>query len=88
MKTAGELERLAVLGQGIEVALDKKTLDEVADLCIRMHQERARRVRSILTPAQARSYTERDEVEREGMQAAVRNVIVALVVLDLIELPA
>jgi len=85
--TDQELERLTVFGRDVEVSLSDARLDQVADLILRLHQSRVKRVGGILTPLQARDYAEHTASERQGMRAAVVEVIRALVVLDLIEIP-
>jgi hypothetical protein len=81
------LESLTVLGRDVTIALSDARLDQVADLILRLHQQRVRRVGGILTPLQARDYAEHTVSEREGMRAAIVEVLRALVLLDLIEFP-
>ncbi|HBZ69304.1 MAG TPA: hypothetical protein DEP35_06010 [Deltaproteobacteria bacterium] len=88
MATHAELEHLVTLGRDLEVALSDRTLAEVADLVLRLHQDHARRAGAILPSAMQRAYYERGEMERDGMRSAVKHVLMALVLLDIIELPA
>jgi hypothetical protein len=85
--TDGNLEQLTVLGRDLDIALSDARLDQVADLILRLHQRRVKRVGGILTLLQARDYAEHTASERQGMRAAIVEVIRALVLLDLIEIP-
>jgi hypothetical protein len=88
MATHGELERLAALGRDLDVKLRDRSLDDVADLALRLLQQGTRSRSGLLTPSMVRSYAERTDVEREGMRSAIVHVLRALVLLDLIELPS
>jgi hypothetical protein len=87
MTTDGNLEQLTALGRDIDIALSDARLDQVAALILRLHQARVKRVGGILTPLLARDYAEHTAAERKGMRAAIVEVIRALVLLDLIEIP-
>ena len=81
------LDHLTVAGRDLDVSLSDARLDQIADLILRLHQQRVRRVGGILTPLQARDYAEHAASERQGMRSAIIEVIRALVLLDLIEIP-
>lgn len=81
------LDELQELGRHVDVSLSDAILDDVSDLILRIHQARVRRVGGLLTPLMARSYAQHTAAERQGMRSAVIEVIKALVLLDLIELP-
>jgi len=83
-----ELESLVCLARDLRVDLSPSTLAEIADLTLRLHQDHARQAGAILSGGMARSYRERSEQEREGLASAVQHVLMALVLLDIIELPA
>lgn len=85
--TTVNLDHLTVAGRDLDVALSDARLDQVADLILRLHQQRVRRVGGVLTLLQARDYAEHTPSERQGMRAAIVEVIRALVLLDLIEIP-
>lgn len=87
MTTDGNLEQLTALGRDIDIALSDARLDQIAALILRLHQSRVQRVGGVLTPLQARDYIEHTPSERQGMRAAIVEVIRALVLLDLIEIP-
>lgn len=79
------LDRLAA--EPVECVLGDAELDRIADLTLRLHQARARRSGALLTQLQCRPYAERSETERDGMRSAVRHVVMALALLDIIQNP-
>lgn len=87
MNADAHLQRLAELGAGTTCELGRATLDQVADLVIRLHQVTAQRAGAILGIDMMRTYEQRTDIEREGMRAAVRHVLTALVLLDIIDAP-
>jgi hypothetical protein len=83
----GKLDELTVQGRDVQCALSDAMLSRVADLVLRLHQDETQRQGAILPPAMMRSYTQRSESEREGMRAACKHVVVALVLLGVIDAP-
>jgi len=83
----GKLDELVVQGREVKCALGKGALSEVADLVLRLHADEARAKGALLPPHMMRTFMQRDESEREGMRAAVKHVLVALVLLGIIESP-
>jgi len=61
-------------------------LAEAADLVLRLHQKSSRGHGALLTHSQQRTYVERTETEQLGMRSAVRHVLHALILLDVVEL--
>jgi len=82
------LEWLVREGRDVECSLSEQELATVADLVLRLHQDHARRAGAVLPARLSRGFAERDETERDGMQAAVSYVIRALVLLGYIEMPS
>jgi hypothetical protein len=87
MTIAYNLEELTTLGRDVDINLSDALLDQIGDLILRLHQARMRRVGGILTPLQARDYADHTASERQGMRAAILEVIRALVLLELIDVP-
>lgn len=83
----GKLDELTMQGREVKCALGKEALSEVADLVLRLHQDECLQQGVILPHAMMRTYRERGETERDGMRAACKHVLVALVLLGIIDAP-
>jgi hypothetical protein len=83
----GKLDDLTIEGRDVQCALSDAMLSRVADLVLRLHQDKARQSGAVLPPHMLRSYAERPETEREGMRSACRYMVVALVLLGIIDAP-
>lgn len=81
------LDELTIQGARAHIALGPATLDQVADLTLRLHAQAARAAGAILPARLQRSYGELSETERLGMRSAVEHVLTALVLLDIIDQP-
>ena len=81
------LAELAARHAQVEVGLSAEVLAQAADLTLMIHQRAAREAGAILPAHMLRSYAERRETERDGMRSAIRHVLVALVLLEIVELP-
>ncbi len=81
------LEQLTTEGARVRHALGPATLDQVADLVLRLHAQSARAAGAILPPRLQRTYGELSETERLGMRSAVEHVLTALVLLGIIDQP-
>jgi hypothetical protein len=71
----------------VQCAISNAMLDKVGDLSLRLMQDQARQAGALLAPAMTRSYMQRSDNEREGMRAACKHVVVALVLLGIIDAP-
>jgi hypothetical protein len=78
------LDSLASLD--LSVDLPPETLHAVADLVLRLHQRSAREHGAILNAHMLRTYQDRSETERLGFRSAVRHVLHALLLLDVVQL--
>ncbi len=87
MTSEAKLSQLAALGRDVEVELDGRILEELADLALRVHHEKARAKGVLLSAHMARPFAERTETERAAMRSGVKHVVIALALLELIELP-
>jgi hypothetical protein len=83
----GKLDELTVQGREVKCALGKAALSELADLVLRLHLDAAQSQGAVLTHAMLRGYRERSADEQEGMRAACKHVVVALVLLGIIDAP-
>lgn len=85
--THQDLEQLAASGAVMTHQLGAATLDQVADLTLRLHRNAARAGGAILPARLSRSYDQLTETERLGMRSAVVHVLTSLVLLGIIDQP-
>lgn len=85
--SATSLDALVVRAFELETTLGDDEAARVADLALRIAQQKTRRAGGLLAPGQQRTYIERSEVERAGLRSLVHDVVTSLVLLGIIDKP-
>lgn len=81
------LDQLVAQAVTVKTTLSDEEAARIADLALRIAQQRTRGAGGLLTAGQQRTYTERSETERAGLRSLVHDVVTSLVLLGIIDRP-